>query len=42
MWSKPSSASAVFVTIGAGSSRPVPKELNQLGGLLVGAFGMKG
>jgi hypothetical protein len=42
MWSKPSSASAVFVTIGAGSSRPVSKELNQLGGLLVGAFGMKG
>lgn len=42
MWSKAADASAVFVTIGAGSSRPVSKELNQLGGLLVGAFGMKG
>ena len=41
MWSKASDASAVFVTIGAGSGKPVSKELNQLGGLLVGAFGMK-
>jgi hypothetical protein len=42
MWSKAADASAVFVTIGAGSSRPVSKELNQLGALLVGAFGLKG
>src|SRR5580765_5252611 len=42
MWSKASDAKAVFVTIGAGSGRPVSKELNQLGGLLVDAFGMKG
>jgi len=41
MWSEASDAKIVFVTIGAGSGRPVSKELNQLGGLLVDAFGMK-
>lgn len=41
MWSKASDAKAVFVTIGAGSGRPVSKELNQLGALLVSAYGMK-
>jgi hypothetical protein len=41
MWSKASDTKIVFVTIGAGSGRPVSKELNQLGGLLVDAFGMK-
>lgn len=42
MWSKPSQARAVFVTVGAGAGRSVTKELNQLGASLTGAFRMKG
>lgn len=41
-WWKASEAEAVFVSIGAGGRRPVVKELNQLGFLVVGGFGMLG
>jgi hypothetical protein len=40
MWWKASEGEIVFVAIGAGSGRPVQSELNKVGALLVGAFGM--
>jgi hypothetical protein len=40
MWWKASEGEIVFVAIGAGSGRPVQAELNQVGKLLVGEFGM--
>lgn len=40
MWWKASEGEAVFVSIGAGSGRPVQAELNKAGHLLVNAFGM--
>jgi hypothetical protein len=40
MWWKASEGQIVFVAIGAGSGRPVQSELNKVGALLVGAFGM--
>jgi hypothetical protein len=42
MWWKASEGEVVFVSIGAGSGRPVQAELNKVGALLVGAFGMGG
>jgi hypothetical protein len=42
MWWKASEGEIVFVAIGAGSGRPVQAELNNVGKLLVNAFGMKG
>src|SRR5690242_19844033 len=40
MWWKASAGQIVFVTIGAGSGRAVKSELNMMGALLVGNFGM--
>jgi hypothetical protein len=42
LWWKASEAEAVFVSIGVGGRRPIVKELNQLGALVSGAFGMLG
>jgi hypothetical protein len=40
LWWKASAAEVAFVSIGAGARRPLVRELNQLGELIVGAFGM--
>ncbi|MDX6413912.1 MAG: hypothetical protein QOH23_1322 [Gaiellaceae bacterium] len=40
LWWKASEAEVAFVSIGAGARRPLVREINQLAGLIVGAFGM--
>ena len=42
MWWKNSEGKAVFVAIGAGAGHSLPGELNKVGALLTGAFGMLG
>jgi hypothetical protein len=42
MWWKASEGEIVFVAIGAGSGHSVPSELNRVGNLLAGGFGMLG
>jgi hypothetical protein len=42
LWWKASEAEAAFVSIGAGARRPLVREINQLGALIVGGFGMTG
>lgn len=40
LWWKASDAEAAFVSIGVGARRPLVREINQLGAVIVGAFGM--